>query len=47
MQNDMIKVMALCVLRKISTELQACLFLTIMVDETPDASNTEQVVICI
>jgi len=39
MQNDMIKVMALCVLRKISTELQACLFLTVMVDETPDASK--------
>ena len=47
MQNEMIKVMALCVLRKISAVLQKCLFLTVMVDETTDVSNTEQVVICI
>ena len=39
--------MALCVLRKISSKLQACLFVTVMVDETTDASNTEQIVICI
>jgi len=47
MQNEMIKVMALSVLRKMSSQLQACLFVTVIVDETTDASNTEQVVICI
>ena len=47
MQNEMIKVMALCVLRKISENLQISLFLNVMVDETADVSNVEQVVICL
>ena len=36
MQNEMIKVMALCVLRKIAENLQKSLFFTVMVDETTD-----------
>ena len=47
MQNEMIKVMALCVLRKIAENLQKSLFITVMVDETTDVSNVEQVVICL
>ena len=47
MQNEMIKVMALCVLRKIAENLQISLFFTVMVDETTDVSNVEQVVICL
>ena len=47
MQNDMVKVMALRILRKISTIIQATPFYTIMVDETADVSNKEQVVVCI
>ena len=41
----MVKVMALCILRTISTNFQATPLLTIMVDETADASNKEQVVV--
>ena len=47
MQNDMLKVMALRILLKISTIIQATPFYTIMVDETADVSNKEQVVVCI
>ena len=47
MQNEMIAVMAKMVLRKISQNLQHTTFYTIMVDETTDVSNVEQVVICL
>ena len=46
-QNEMVKVMALRVLRKIAGSLQSASFFTVMVDETTDVSNVEQVVICI
>ena len=46
MQNEMVKVMALCILRKGSANLQSRPFYTIMVAETTDVSNKEQVVVC-
>ena len=46
MQNEILKVMALQVLRQVVSSLHATPFLTIMVDETTDISNKEQVVIC-
>ena len=45
MQNDMLKVMAQMVLRKITHKLHNASFYCIMADETTDASNREQVVI--
>lgn len=42
-QNEMIKLMGLSVLRNIVAELQRAPFLTIMADETTDTSNREQV----
>ena len=47
MQNEMVKVMALRVLREIAGRLQSASFFTVMADETTDASNVEQVVICL
>ena len=44
-QNEILKIMAVHVLRTIATSLQSSLFLTIMIDETTDISNREQVVI--
>ena len=46
-QNEMLKVMSLNILREISSILRESLFYTVMVDETTDVSNSEQVVICI
>ena len=46
MQNEILKVMALEVLRQVVSSLHTAIFLTIMVDETTDISNKEQVVIC-
>ena len=46
-QNEMVKVMALRVLRKIAGSLQSAPYFTVMVDEITDVSNVEQVVICI
>ena len=45
MQNDMLKAMAHKVLRNINSRLHNATFLTIMRDETTNASNKEQVVI--
>ena len=42
-QNEMIKVMGLQVLRNVSADLQDSPFLMVMVDETTDSSNREQV----
>ena len=42
-QNEIIKVMGLQVLRDVSADLQGSLFLTLMADETTDSSNREHV----
>ena len=42
-QNEIIKVMGLQILRDVSADLQASPFLTVMADETTDSSNREQV----
>jgi len=47
MQNEMLKVMALKVLREIASEIQSAEFYAIMVDESSDAANTEQLVLCV
>ena len=44
-QNEIIQVMALRVLHDIAASIQNAPFLTMMVDETTDASSIEQVVI--
>ena len=46
-QNELLKVMALSVLREISDAIQESSFYSIMCDECTDASNKEQLVICI
>ena len=46
MQNEMLKVMALHVLRQVACLIQTAPFMSIMIDETTDVSNKEQVVIC-
>ena len=46
-QNDIIKVMAMHVLRNVATSLQQSPFLTLMMDETTDISNNEQTTIVI
>jgi len=47
MQNEMIKVMGLSILRKIASNIRNSPFYTIMVDETADMANIEQVVVCL
>ena len=42
-QNEIIKVMAINVLRSTTSSLQTSLFVTSMMDETTDTSNKEQV----
>ncbi len=42
-QNELLKLMGFQVLREIATELQNSPFITVMADETTDASNREQV----
>ena len=44
-QNELVKIMAHTVLRKIADHLQKSPYLTIMIDETTDVSNREQVAI--
>ena len=46
-QNEIIQTMSLQVLREIIAELQSSPFLTIMIDETTDSSNMEQVTLVI
>ena len=41
-QNDLLKIMALHVVRSIADHLQKSPFLTVMIDETSDISNQEQ-----
>eukprot|EP00731_Ephydatia_muelleri_P029859 Em0021g382a len=45
-QNEILRIMALSILRDISSELAGKWF-TIMIDETTDVSNAEQMVICL
>ncbi len=45
MQNEMVKVKAFRVLRDITGSVPSASFITVMVDETTDASNVEQDVI--
>ncbi len=47
MQNEMIKVMGLSIVRKIASNIRSSPFYTIMVDETTDMANIEQVVVCL
>ena len=47
MQNEMLKVMALKILRDIAAEIRSVEFFTIMVDEATDVSNVSQLVLCI
>ena len=42
-QNEILKVMGLQILREVSADLHASPFLTIMADETTNSSNKEQV----
>lgn len=44
-QNELLKIMALHILRHIADHLQKSPFLTIMIDETANVSNQEQVTI--
>lgn len=46
-QNEMVKLMALRVLRQIAARLQKTSFFAVMADETTDLSNVEQVVVCL
>ena len=46
-QNDIVKVMAMHVLRNVATCLQHSPFLTLMMDETTDVTNKEQTTIVI
>ena len=46
-QNEMLTVMSLRVMREITSAMQKALFYTVMVDETTDCSNKEQVVLVI
>ena len=46
-QNEIIEIMALHVLREIAKNIQNAGIYTIMADETADVSNTEQLVFCI
>ena len=46
-QNEMIDVLALGVLREISANIQNASIYTILADESADVSNKEQVVVCI
>lgn len=46
MQNEILKTMALQVLRQVVESIQSAPFLTIMIDETTDVSNKEQLVVC-
>ena len=47
MQNEMLKVMALQILRDVAANIGNSTFLSIMANETTDKTNREQVVICL
>ena len=43
-QNELLSIMALQVLRKIMGNIQEAVYFTVIIDETTDESNREQVV---
>ncbi|XP_014670107.1 PREDICTED: uncharacterized protein LOC106811091, partial [Priapulus caudatus] len=45
-QNEVLQIMALKVLRQIANNIHSAEYFTIMMDETTDVSNKEQVVLC-
>lgn len=45
-QNELLSLMSLHILREIATSLQQARYFAIMVDEVTDSSNKEQVVVC-
>lgn len=46
-QNEILKTMGLQISRKLAADIQASLFITIMVNETTDVSNSEQVTLAV
>ncbi len=44
-QNELLSIMALQVLRRIAAQIQSAVFFTVMIDEATDCSNKEQVVL--
>ena len=46
-QNEVLKIMALSMLREIMHSIHEAPFLSVMIDETTDISNKEQVVLCL
>ena len=46
-QNELIKIMALTFLRKLTTEFHSSVYFSLMADEVTDSSNREQVVVCL
>ena len=46
-QNEILDIMALNVLWNIITSIQAASFFSLMVDETTDIANKEQLVVCL
>eukprot|EP00112_Aurelia_sp_Birch-Aquarium-sp1_P015994 Seg3588.3 transcript_id=Seg3588.3/GoldUCD/mRNA.D3Y31 product="Zinc finger MYM-type protein 1" protein_id=Seg3588.3/GoldUCD/D3Y31 len=46
-QNEMLEIMALGILREIAKNIQSAVIYTIMTDESADVSNKEQLVFCI
>ena len=46
-QNEIIKLMALTVLRKLATDFRTSVYFSLMADEVTDSSNREQVVVCL
>ena len=46
-QNEILQLMALSVLRNIAANIRTSDYFTIMADETTDISNREQLVVCI
>ena len=46
-QNEILKIMALSVLRSITAAIHSSPFLSVMIDETTNVFNKEQVVVCI
>ena len=45
-QNEMLEVLALGIMREITANIQMAGIYTIMADETADISNTEQLAVC-
>ena len=47
MQNEMLQVLALGILKELSSRIPSSEFYTVMADESADVSNEEQVVVCV